>query len=233
VRVPVPMAAVSVACGLWAPRAARLAARAFVAQVRLGLLVNPLSWWCPSVLTGRLLTARAHAAAAAHGASASRRRAARWLCASSRGQEGCVCQRQTQAALLRAAHASPGEGDKKAGGSQDWDARWRDFLKVWRALHWPRRAMPLRPPRSFLRAPPAPQRSTFDPEQFVDRPQPPPGWDGRAREDIRRTENRALAPWNSPTFAKAGLLVVLATLFVFLVIVGPPPSDGRCTLPWC
>ena len=77
------------------------------------------------------------------------------------------------------------------------------------------------------------QRTKFDPEQYVDRPPPPPGWGGQARDDIRRTERNALAVWTSPTFAKAGIVVVLLTLFVFVVVVGPPPSDGRCTLPWC
>ena len=62
---------------------------------------------------------------------------------------------------------------------------------------------------------------------------PSSGWGGAARDDIRRTEQKALSPWTSPLFAQAGIIVVVATLFVFVVIVGPPPSDGRCTLPFC
>ena len=31
----------------------------------------------------------------------------------------------------------------------------------------------------------------------------------------------------------ASLVAVAALLFLFIVVIGPPPSDGRCTLPWC
>ena len=67
----------------------------------------------------------------------------------------------------------------------------------------------------------------------MDRPATPPGWGGAAKEDIKRSERQVLAAWTSSTFAKAGILVVVATLFVYVVVVGPPPSDGRCTLPFC
>ena len=122
-----------------------------------------------------------------------------------------------------------GDGGDKDGGERDWDAKWREFVKV-------------RVPSLCNCAPSTPltrlhlclaQTFQFDPEDFVDRPATPPGWGGAAKEDIRRSERQVLAAWTSPTFAKAGILVVVATLFVFVVVVGPPPSDGRCTLPFC
>jgi hypothetical protein len=70
----------------------------------------------------------------------------------------------------------------------------------------------------------------------VDRPPPASArnaWGGAARDDIRKAERQVLGVWTSPAFAKAGIGLVLLTLFVFVVVIGPPPSDGRCTLPWC
>ena len=46
-----------------------------------------------------------------------------------------------------------------------------------------------------------------------------------AYDDIRRTEDRALRGWNSEAFAKGGIGVCLALLFVYVFVVGPPPSD--------
>jgi hypothetical protein len=80
---------------------------------------------------------------------------------------------------------------------------------------------------------PAQRAKLSSPSEFVDMKEPPPGWSGRAVDDIRATENRVLAPWTSPTFAKAGIAVSVLTLLVFVFVVGPPPSDGRCSLPWC
>ncbi len=123
------------------------------------------------------------------------------------------------------------------GGKPDWDAAWKDFVTVRQTTLAP--ALPRAAPRCAsltpraLFASPRAQRAKFDPEQYVDRPAAPKGWGGAARDDIRKAERSVLAAWTSPTFAKAGVLIVLLTLFVFVVVIGPPPSDGRCTLPWC
>ena len=32
---------------------------------------------------------------------------------------------------------------------------------------------------------------------------------------------------------KFGIASVFFLLFVFVFVIGPPPDDGRCSLPWC
>jgi len=54
-----------------------------------------------------------------------------------------------------------------------------------------------------------------------------------AKDDIKADESRVLNSWSSETFTKLGLLSVVTLLFVFIVVIGPPPDDGRCSLPWC
>lgn len=39
--------------------------------------------------------------------------------------------------------------------------------------------------------------------------------------------------WTSESFYKVGAVGACAFLLLFAVLMGPPPSDGRCTLPWC
>lgn len=52
-------------------------------------------------------------------------------------------------------------------------------------------------------------------------------------DDIKRAENNLLNAWTSEAFTRNGLIAVVALLVFFLFVIGPPPSDGRCTLPWC
>jgi hypothetical protein len=35
------------------------------------------------------------------------------------------------------------------------------------------------------------------------------------------------------TFFKGGGIAVFALFILLVLLAGPPPSDGRCTLPWC
>ena len=58
------------------------------------------------------------------------------------------------------------------------------------------------------------QNASLEPEKYVDRPPDPQGWNGRARADIRATENRVLALWISTSFTKTSLAVVFAFAFV-------------------
>ena len=54
-----------------------------------------------------------------------------------------------------------------------------------------------------------------------------------ARDQVRRAEKRILDFATSESFTKAGLFSVGTILFFYLAVVGAPPSDGKCTLPWC
>ena len=54
-----------------------------------------------------------------------------------------------------------------------------------------------------------------------------------AKEDIQADENRVADTWSSETFTKFGIASVFFLLFVFVFVIGPPPDDGRCSLPWC
>ena len=39
--------------------------------------------------------------------------------------------------------------------------------------------------------------------------------------------------FTNENFYKVGAVAALALLVATSVLVGPPPSDSRCTLPWC
>jgi hypothetical protein len=52
-------------------------------------------------------------------------------------------------------------------------------------------------------------------------------------DSIRKQERFALDIWSSPWFPALGAGLALALLAVFVLGVGPPPTDPRCTLPWC
>lgn len=54
-----------------------------------------------------------------------------------------------------------------------------------------------------------------------------------ARDQIKADERRALNAVVNEQFTKTGFGVIALTLFVYVFVIGPPPDDGRCTLPWC
>lgn len=79
--------------------------------------------------------------------------------------------------------------------------------------------------------------SFMDPEQYVTR-DPMTKREFRksgqeSRDQVRRAEKRILDFATSESFTKAGLFSVGTILFFYLAVVGAPPSDGKCTLPWC
>ncbi|ABO95003.1 predicted protein [Ostreococcus lucimarinus CCE9901] len=57
--------------------------------------------------------------------------------------------------------------------------------------------------------------------------------DAEAKQQIYDDEDRVLNFATSQKVTLVSLIAVAALLFVFIVVIGPPPSDGRCTLPWC
>lgn len=52
-------------------------------------------------------------------------------------------------------------------------------------------------------------------------------------KSIRQQEQKLLNVWVQENFFIVAGLTVVATLIVSTFLVGPPPSDSRCTLPWC
>ena len=56
---------------------------------------------------------------------------------------------------------------------------------------------------------------------------------GPTREDIRRTERGLLDAWTNETFSQLSIAVVVLLFLATVVAAGPPPTDARCTLPWC
>eukprot|EP00889_Picochlorum_renovo_P007211 jgi/Picre1/34241/NNA_001715.t1 len=67
---------------------------------------------------------------------------------------------------------------------------------------------------------------------------PPPRFDRRRKtssplDAIRKEEDRVLGVWSSTAFSQLGIASAAFLLVVILVLAGGPPSDARCTLPWC
>lgn len=53
------------------------------------------------------------------------------------------------------------------------------------------------------------------------------------RDTIKREESFLLNAWTSDKFQGAGVALAVLVLLVVLLAAGPPPTDARCTLPWC
>jgi len=104
------------------------------------------------------------------------------------------------------------DGDKPAGGV-DWDAAWSVFRRRVRS------SVDVNPPVGGGGPSTAPRPLSSRPRRL-------------AVDDIRRDERLLLDVWSSQWFQALMVVVTLAVLYGFLK-VGPPPSDGRCTLPWC
>lgn len=68
--------------------------------------------------------------------------------------------------------------------------------------------------------------------------QKPPAFDRRQKvssplDKIRKEEERVLGTWSSTRFTQLGLASVVLLLVLLVVVSGGPPTDSRCTLPWC
>ncbi|XRA96186.1 hypothetical protein NFJ02_01g38820 [Pycnococcus provasolii] len=111
--------------------------------------------------------------------------------------------------------SSGGDSEGSSGpGGVDWDQEWKSFKD------YARKSM----------------------DEYVDVYDEPPAqgynssnneYGKEARDQIKRDERRALDAVVNENFTKTGFGVIALTLFVYVFIIGPPPSDGRCTLPWC
>lgn len=53
------------------------------------------------------------------------------------------------------------------------------------------------------------------------------------QDEIRKNERLLLDIWSNQYFFAGAVIFTLYLLYVFTDVVGPPPDDGRCTLPWC
>ena len=131
-------------------------------------------------------------------------------------------------------------------------AKGGDVDEQWRAY---RAASKKAPPRceSSGRRPPDPTRPAFrcsalthpsDPVSSTLTPPPPccrirklggGDWNAGqpAADNVRRQERLLLDVWTRPQSLLVAASGTLVLLLVLLVASGGPPSDPRCTLPWC
>lgn len=110
-------------------------------------------------------------------------------------------------------HAQGNEGG-------DWDKAWSSFQRQVRSQVDVKTKTV-----SGRRGPPPPPRRVLSNQ--------PGGWGGQEGERIRKAERVLLDIWSSEDFNKAGAVASVALLLAFVLIVGPPPPDGRCSLYWC
>lgn len=53
------------------------------------------------------------------------------------------------------------------------------------------------------------------------------------RDDIRRQERLILDTWVNESSSQLVIVAVVIAFIAFLLVSAPPPTDARCTLPWC
>lgn len=60
------------------------------------------------------------------------------------------------------------------------------------------------------------------------------GWnDGPVGDKVRRQEQQVLNAWTSERGMQLAAGGTMALVLLLLFAAGGPPSDARCTLPWC
>lgn len=105
----------------------------------------------------------------------------------------------------------------KGSGGVDWDGSWKRFVKE-------AASQVDRDPGS----PPNRPRPSAGPPRRAQAPQVSPG-----SKLVRENEKFLLDFWVSENFFKLGAASAVLVLLFFLFFVGGPPTDDRCTLPWC
>lgn len=60
------------------------------------------------------------------------------------------------------------------------------------------------------------------------------GWNvGPAPDQMRQQERQVLDAWTQERLLQLAAGVTMALVLLLLFAAGGPPSDPRCTLPWC
>ncbi|MEW5310150.1 MAG: hypothetical protein WDW38_001976 [Sanguina aurantia] len=131
---------------------------------------------------------------------------------------------------LCAGDKNPGSGDPKGGkddgkagssggGGMDWDDAWSSFQKqVNKNVE--------RDPQQTTNSPP---RASQGPPRRASSPKLSP-----ASRDVRDNERLMLDFFVNENFSKFGALGAVLLIVLFLSVGGgAPPTDDRCTLPWC
>ena len=107
-------------------------------------------------------------------------------------------------------------GDEdKGGSSEDGDVDWKGVVSDSFSEAKRQFMEPLNSPTDYVDMMDAPRKKEKRGEKY-------------------KEEYGALDPWSSNAFTTYGFIAVAVLLFVFVVVIGPPPdTNGRCTLPWC
>lgn len=88
----------------------------------------------------------------------------------------------------------------------------------------------INPPIKPSLTPPPPPNHTLRFYRFTQTRQT---WNtGPAQNDITRIEQGLLNIWTQNSFFLVGAAITIFFLGL-LLFAGPPPTDSRCTLPWC
>lgn len=129
-----------------------------------------------------------------------------------------VAPRGTGARRARTAvvAATGGDDDKDSrGGSEADDIDWKGVFKDSVSEAKRQFMEPLNSPADYVDMMDAPRRKEQRGQKYQE-------------------EYGALDPWSSNAFTTYGFIAVGVLLFVFVVVIGPPPdTGGRCSLPWC
>lgn len=116
----------------------------------------------------------------------------------------------------RAVAAKANEGDKRV----DWDREWNSFVND-RQQQGPGSS---RQSNVYTTTGNSSQHRRAVPVDPAAR---------MTRDAIKREESILLNAWSSDKFQGAGVALAVLVLLVLLLAAGPPPTDTRCTLPWC
>lgn len=104
-------------------------------------------------------------------------------------------------------------GNGRESSARDWDTAWRKFKQQGTAQEQRRGGTATKPP-SF----------NTNTQQWNS---------GPTADDIRRQESTLLDAWTTETFSQISIIGIVLLFVAVVIAAGPPPTDARCTLPWC
>ncbi|KAG1659814.1 hypothetical protein FOA52_002151 [Chlamydomonas sp. UWO 241] len=102
------------------------------------------------------------------------------------------------------------EGSSEEPSTSDWDGAWSSFKKN--------------------------IDNTVDVNPGMKRGAPrkgAPRMQTKGEAQMRREESWLLDIWTNERVQQVGAVLSLVVFAIIISSVGPPPSDSRCTLPWC